>query len=252
MNLLSRNERIENTNGMDMYHGLLFKDMVTGKSQLKDVTDTEDKNYQMLLLTLVKFLVSKHYKLKVIDDWMQWKKEKPTENFFQSCANPFVGDQELSEYFVKFCEKLLKMMEAIENPSETIRTMATPGDPDPEKPEEPEPASSAELSSFNMKMILTQSHTFIYFFDISLNKAAYEVVFLLGSTYKSVVLLNCLNLFYYTESSESMWKYQTSPLIQRRKVTCTAFTEHSNISSTMLRALLPSITTVEMQWRNNS
>ena len=188
MNLLSRNERIENTNGMDMYHGLLFKDMVTGKSQLKDVTDTEDKNYQMLLLTLVKFLVSKHYKLKVIDDWMQWKKEKPTENFFQSCANPFVGDQELSEYFVKFCEKLLKMMEAIENPSETIRTMATPGDPDPEKPEEPEPASSAELSSFNMKMILTQSHTFIYFFDISLNKAAYEVVFLLGSTYKSCSL----------------------------------------------------------------
>ena len=182
-----------------MYHGLLFKDMVTGKSHLKDVTDADDKNYQMLLLTLAKFLVTKHYKLQIVDDWRKWKKEKPTENFFQSCVNPFAGDQELSEYFEKTCEKLFEMMEAIENPSETIPTMATPGDPDPEKPGEPEPASSPELSSSKMKMILTQSHTFINFFDISLNKAAYEVVFLLGSTYKSVVLLNCLNVFYYTE-----------------------------------------------------
>ena len=144
MNLLSRNKQIENTNGMDMYHGLLFKDMVTGKSHLKDITDAEDKNYQMLLLTLAKYLVTKHYKLKVIDAWMQWKKEKPTENFFQSCTNPFVGDQELSKYFVKICEKLFEMMGAIENPSETIPTMATPGDPDPKKPGKPETASSTD------------------------------------------------------------------------------------------------------------
>ena len=207
MDLLGRSERIKNTNGMDMYHGLLFKDMVTGKSHLKDVTDTDDKNYQMLLLTLAKFLVTKHYKLQIVDDWRKWKKEKPTENFFQSCVNPFAGDHELSKYFEEFCEKLFKMMEAIENPNEPIPTMATTSEPDPEKPGEPtseksgepEPSSSAGLSSSEMKMILTQSHTFINFFDISLNKAANEVVFLLGSTYESVILLNCLNLSYYTE-----------------------------------------------------
>ena len=200
MDLLGRSERIKNTNGMDMYHGLLFKDMITGKSQLKDVTDADNKNYQMLLLTLAKFLVTKHYKLQIVDDWRKWKKEKPTENFFQSCVNPFAGDHELSEYFEKFCEKLFEMMEAIENPSESIPTKVTLSEPDSEKPGEPEkPASSAELSSSEMKMILTQSHTFINFFDISLNKAAYEVVFLLGSTYKSVILLNFINLNKYSK-----------------------------------------------------
>ena len=89
----------------------------------------------MLLFSLAKFLVTKHYKLQIVDDWRKWKKEKPTKNFFQSCVNPFVGDQELSKYFEKFCEKLFKMMEAIQN-SIAIPTMATTSDPDPEKPGE--------------------------------------------------------------------------------------------------------------------
>ena len=37
-------------------------------------------------------------------------------------------------------------------------------------------------------------------------------------------------------NSESRWKYQMTPSIQRRKITSTVFTEHSNILSTMLKA----------------
>ena len=254
MDLLGRSERIKNSNGMDMYQAVLFKDMVTNKSCLKDITEDEDKNQQMLLLSLAKFLVTKHYKLKILDDWRKWKQEKPTENFFRSRENPFGSDQKLSKYFEQFCEKLFRMMEAVENPTESISSRSsgvTPRGLDSEKsgeltPEkagkltpknagelppvksavaklsprgpggatwdptqsqeqtptnagDPASASSAELKSSELKMILTQSQTFINFFDISLNKAAYEVVFLLGSTYKSVLLLNCLNLFHYTE-----------------------------------------------------
>ena len=117
------------------------------------------------------------------------------------------------------------MMEAVENPTESISSRSSGVTPrgldsklsprgpggatwDPTQSQEqstptnagdPASASSAELKSSELKMILTQSQTFINFIDLSLNKAAYEVVFLLGSTYKSVILLNCLNLFYYTE-----------------------------------------------------
>ena len=81
MDLLGRSERIENSNGMDMYQAVLFKDMVTNKSCLKDITEDEDKNQQMLLLSLAKFLVTKHYKLKILDDWRKWKQEKQLRIF---------------------------------------------------------------------------------------------------------------------------------------------------------------------------
>ena len=159
LGLLSRTKgRVKDPNGVDMYQAILFRDSVTNSSELKDITDDENKDDFMLLLSLAKFLVTKHYRLPILDSW------RMKEFDF---SNAFKANQEMCTYFKCFCEKLFKLMEKIE-------------------------------PSNKLKMSLTRSHGFINFFDINVNKAAYEVVTILGRMYKSVILFNVLNLHHYT------------------------------------------------------
>ena len=62
---------------------------------------------------------------------------------------------------------------------------------------------AAELNNnpdpHKLKVMLTRTHSFINFFDINVNKAVYEAVFILGSNYSNVVLFNVLDLYYYTK-----------------------------------------------------
>lgn len=108
LKLLNRQMKLKDSNGLDIYETILFKDSVTGESQLQDITDTEDKNDAMLLFSLAKFLVIKHYKITISEESLQ--KELCNADVFRS--------EEVNSYFRKVCAKLFKMMKSIENSRE--------------------------------------------------------------------------------------------------------------------------------------
>lgn len=181
MSLLGRSNRLPDSysNGIDMYQAVLFKDSVTNRSELVDITvdttndddkyddkdrdDDKEKSEYMILLSLAKFLITKHYTFPILDQF----KDGTLTNFD---SNPYSKNPEVSQYFQNLCNRLLTLIKKIDNPD------------DP-----------------SLKMKLTRSHSFINFFDININKAAYEVVFILGCTYESVILINVLNLHEYTK-----------------------------------------------------
>lgn len=68
LGFLKRSERISNSNGLDIYQTVLYKDSVSGQSELHDITDDDDKHDAMILLSLAKFLVTKHYNLSILED----------------------------------------------------------------------------------------------------------------------------------------------------------------------------------------
>jgi hypothetical protein len=159
LKLLNRESKLRDSNGLDIYEAMIFKDSVSGKSKLHDLTDTEDKNDAMLLFSLAKFLVNKHYKITLSEEDLQ--KELCTANNFEN--------HKVDAYFRDVCGKLFKMMKDIEESDE-------------------------------YKVGVTRSHGFVNFFDMNVNKAAYEVVTVLGSTVKhNVLLFSLLNLAHYTK-----------------------------------------------------
>ena len=61
LRFLDRSKAKDDSNGLDIYETILFKDSVTGQYTLKDITDDASKSDLMILLSLSKFLVTKHY-----------------------------------------------------------------------------------------------------------------------------------------------------------------------------------------------
>ena len=108
LKLLGRHKRLRDSNGLDIYETVLFKNSVTGESQLRDITDTEDKNYAMLLFSVAKFLVTKHYEIPISEETLQ--KELTTAEVFRN--------EEVNKYFSKVCDKLFKMVRSIEQSHE--------------------------------------------------------------------------------------------------------------------------------------
>lgn len=108
LKLLKRGQQIANSNGLDIYEAILFKDSVTGDSQLRDITDIDDKDDAMLLFSLAKFLVIKHYKVSISEERLQR----------ELCGDTTFQDEEVSSYFREVCGKLFKRMKSIEGSHE--------------------------------------------------------------------------------------------------------------------------------------
>ena len=160
MGLLKREKPIDDNNDLHIYETVLMNDSVMGKPELIDLMDYDDCDDAMILLSIAKFLTIKNY--------------QPLPEFSSIFLKETYFKQDLVDrYFKEFCEKLFMMMKDIENPQDTLKSRA-------------------------LKASLTRSHGFVSFFDINANKAAYEIVFILGSSHSSVMLFNVLNLFHYT------------------------------------------------------
>ena len=63
MGLLKRGSRISDSNGLDIYEAVVLKDYVKGDTELLDLTDHEYRDDAMIILSLAKFLATKHYQL---------------------------------------------------------------------------------------------------------------------------------------------------------------------------------------------
>lgn len=98
MKLLNRQRESGGSNGLDIYETMLFKDSVTGESRLRDITDTEDKNDAMLLFSLAKFLVTKHYKITISEDFLQK----------ELCNAQISHEEEVNSYFREVCGTMMK------------------------------------------------------------------------------------------------------------------------------------------------
>ena len=161
LRFLDRSKAKDDSKGLNIYETILFKDSVTGQYTLKDITDDSSKSDLMILLSLSKFLVAKHYDVKLTDHQL---------------SEVMFDHPEVNTYFGELCTKLSQMMKDFNMPAT---------EPDPHK----------------LKVMLTscRSYSFINFFDINVNKAVYEAVFILGSNYSSIVLFNVLDLYYYTK-----------------------------------------------------
>lgn len=152
MKLLKRNQgMVDDLNGLNVYESVLFKDSVSGHNDLQEITDIDDKKNAMLLLSLAKFLITKHYNMPILEKWKAGT----------------LSNEVSSSYFGDFCGKLFNLMEDIRDRNE-------------------------------LKVSITRSHGFVNFFDINVNKAVYEIVFILGGSCKSVILFNVLDLYHYT------------------------------------------------------
>lgn len=169
LRLLERSAAKDDSKGLDIYETVLFKDSVSGQYKLQDISDDDSKNDLMILLSLSKFLVTKHYRVNLSPDQL---------------SGVFSHSEVVNTYFGELCTKLFQMMRDIDMPAAAAAEL-------------PNNFNSRRLHS--RKVMLTRSHSFINFFDINVNKAVYEAVFILGSEYSSVVLFNVLNLYYYTK-----------------------------------------------------
>ena len=96
------------------YETILFKDSVSGASQLQDITDIDDENDAMLLFSLAKFLTTKHYKISISKEMI----EK------ELCNDTLFCNKEVDTYFRRVCCKLFELMKAIEE-SHDLRVNVT-------------------------------------------------------------------------------------------------------------------------------
>lgn len=146
-------------NGLDQYETIIFKDSVSRKAHLKDITDAEEKDDAMILYSLAKFLVIKNYKILISGEELHRE---------LACASGIYANEEVDSYFRDVCGKLFQMMKEIN-------------------------------MSDGLQVSISRSHSFVRFFDMNVNKAAYEVVTILGSACKYNVILFCvINLSHYT------------------------------------------------------
>lgn len=141
---------------LDIYPTAFLKDSVINDGHLLNFQD-DDHNDGMLLLALAKIFKMKQFKLDINDE------NESKEFFFE--------DEEINEWFIKFCTKFTKFWKELENV------------PDGDK---------------NPLVALTKSQSFINFLDVNVNKAVYEYLFLVGKRLKNGFLMNVLDLHHYT------------------------------------------------------
>ena len=104
LKLINRKQKLAGANGLDQYETVIFKDSVTGKSYLKDITDAEEKDDAMILYSLAKFLVIKHYKILLSEEDLRKQLVRASGEF---------ENAEVDSHFRDVCSKLFKTMNAI-------------------------------------------------------------------------------------------------------------------------------------------
>ena len=145
---------------LKIYSTALFKSTVENDGHVIHLVN-EDEHDGMLLLALVKLLVNKQF---------VWLHDKPESD------KTFFDDGEVNNFFICFCERLFALFNE-------VKDLSLP---------------SAESDRKSPLVALTKSQNFINFLDITVNKAVYECLFILGRCCTNGVLLCVLDLFHYT------------------------------------------------------
>ena len=160
VNPITINGQEVSPNKLKIYPTAFFKDTVEDDGHLIHF-GKEDEDDGMLLLALAKLLVTKQFVWSAVE--------------LESSDELFSKDARVNQYFNTFCKRLFDFLKEVQVPKGPV-------------------SGEKDLSL----VALTKSQSFINFLDITVNKAIYECLFIVGSWCKNGFLLCVLDLFHYT------------------------------------------------------